>query len=46
MTIPKKKNDDALILLRWKKKKIVFFIPIIKARPERNNNYDVQSFIS
>lgn len=36
--IPKKKNDEALILLRWKKNKSVFFIPIIKARPDRNNN--------
>jgi hypothetical protein len=36
--IPKKKNDEPLIFVRWKKKKIVFFIPIMKARPARNNN--------
>ena len=36
--IPIKKNDDALILFRWKKNKTVFFIPIIKANPDRNNN--------
>jgi len=43
MMIPMKKNEDPLILWRWKKKKNVFSIPIRNPNPHKNSSWKLLS---